>query len=102
MEQLMIMATVPLGYSDKVIKAANKAGARGATILRARGTEKPTKEGLFSFKIEPEEEIVLIVTNKDLVDVICDAVHQEFVTNCKRGGSIFILPVVEDAINTSR
>jgi nitrogen regulatory protein PII len=97
MEHLMIMAIVPLGYSDKVIEAANNAGANGATTLRARGADKAGKEGLFSFKIEPEEEIILIVVSKDIINQVCEAVGKEF-KNSERGGSLYLLPVqsVED------
>ncbi len=98
MNYFMNMVIVPLGYADKVIMAANKVGATGATILRARGVDHSAKEGLFSIKIEPEEEIVLITATKEVTSAIWDEIHEEFEKNSKRGGSIYILPIqsVED------
>ncbi|NLW47262.1 MAG: hypothetical protein GXY86_07995 [Firmicutes bacterium] len=93
MNYFMNIVVVPLGYADKVITAANEVGATGATILRARGADHSAKEGLFSIKIEPEEEIVLIIATKEVTDTICNKIHEEFEKNSKRGGSIYILPV---------
>ena len=93
MDYYVIIAIVPMGYSDKVIKSANKEGATGATVLHARGAENLLKEGLFSFKIEPEEEIVLIMVTKEISDAVCNRINEEFRTNCKRSGAIYILPI---------
>ena len=89
----MIIAIVPMGHSGKVIKSANKEGATGATVIHARGVENSPKEGLFSFKIEPEEELVLIMAEKEIADAVCNRIHEEFRTNCERSGSIYILPI---------
>ena len=102
MNYYMMMVIVPLGHSDKVITAANEAGATGATILRARGADNSAKEGLFSFKVEPEEEIVLITATKEVTDAVCIKIHDEFEKNSKRSGSVYVLPVqrVEKNANT--
>lgn len=93
MNYYMNMVIVPLGYADKVIMAANEVGATGATVLRARGADHLAKEGLFSIKIEPEEEIVLVIATKEVTSAICNRIHEEFEKNSKRGGSIYVLPV---------
>lgn len=93
MNYFMIIAIVPSGYSNKVIKSANEVGATGGTIIRARGIDKPAKESLFSFRIEPEEEIVLITATEEITDAICNKIHSEFKIDGKRGGSLYILPV---------
>ena len=93
MNYFMNLVIVPLGYADKAITAANEVGATGATILRARGADHSAKEGLFSIKIEPEEEIVLIIATKEVTGAICNKIHAEFEKNSKRGGSIYVLPV---------
>lgn len=93
MNNFMMIAKVPLGYADRVIKAANETGASGATILRIRGVENSANQGLFSFKVEPEEEIILIVATKDVTDAVCNKIHEVFEKGCARSGSIYILPV---------
>ena len=92
MNNLMIIAVIPLGCADKVIKAANEAGATGATIFHGRGTNQ-TSEGLFSFKIEPEEEIVVIAASEKVTNLICTKLHDEFIMNNNRNGSIYVLPI---------
>ncbi len=100
MDNFMMIAIVPLGYAEKVIESAHEAGATGATIFRARGLGQSAKEGLFSFKVEPEEDVVMITATQEVIDAICSRIHDEFIQNCKRSGSIYILPVqcVEDDV----
>jgi len=93
MTNFMMIAVVPLGHADRVIKAANEVGAPGATILRARGADHSANEGLFSFKIEPEEEIILIAAAQEAINNICNKIHDEFEKDSSRSGSIYILPI---------
>ncbi|MGB4589040.1 MAG: hypothetical protein WBI17_07380 [Clostridiaceae bacterium] len=95
MNNFMMIAIVPLGYADKVINAANEAGATGATTLRARGAHNSANEGLFSFKIEPEEEIILIIATKEVASLVSAKIHEEFDHNCARSGSVYILPILD-------
>jgi len=92
-ESYMFIAIVPLGCSEKVIEAANEAGATGATVMRGRGIAKPAKEGFFSFHVEPEEDIVIIIASKEVIEKMSHRLYNEFKTNIKRGGSIYIMPV---------
>ena len=98
MNIFMIIVIVPFGYAEKVINSANEAGATGATIFRARGLGQAAKEGLFSFKVEPEEDVVMIKANQEVTEAICSRIHNEFLKNSKRSGSVYVLPVqcVED------
>ena len=66
----MSIIVVPYGHARRIIRVAIGAGAKGATILHARGVEKSKKEGFFHFSIEPEQEIVLIVATKEVTDAI--------------------------------
>ena len=53
------------GFSDAVMDAARACGARGGTVINARGTAKAEAEKLFNISIQPEKEIVLILVNKE-------------------------------------
>ncbi len=92
MDNFTMLAIVPLGYADKVIEAANEAGASGATIFRARGADHTHAEGFLSFKVEPEEEIVLITATGEVINAICAKIHEKFEKDSARDGSIYILP----------
>jgi hypothetical protein len=96
MNYFMSIVIVPLGYADRVIRAANEAGATGATLLRARGLDNTPRDGLFGFKVEPEEDMVMITATKEVTSAVCDRINDEFGKQCSRGGSIYVLPVQYD------
>ncbi len=61
----LITVIVNRGYADDVMDAARKAGARGGTIIHARGTGKPDDERFFGITIVPEKETVLILSERN-------------------------------------
>ncbi len=90
MNNYMMIVIVPLGVADKVIKAANDAGALGATILRARGANASACDRLFSLKIEPEEEVILIVASQEVINEACAKINEK---KCMKSGSVYVLPL---------
>ena len=59
-EYEMIVCVVNTGFSDAVMSAARACGARGGTVINARGTANPEAESFFKITIQPEKEIVII------------------------------------------
>lgn len=70
----LITVIVNRGYADDVMDAARKAGARGGTIMHARGTGKPDDERFFGITIVPEKETVLILAERNGSTAIKDAI----------------------------
>jgi nitrogen regulatory protein P-II 1 len=70
----LITCIVQRGRADKVVDAALKAGAPGATYYYGRGTGVRQKLGVLSKLIVPEKEIILIVTKVSQTDSVFDAV----------------------------
>ncbi len=60
----LITIIVNRGFADDVMAAARKAGARGGTIIHARGTGKADDEKFFGITIVPEKEQILILTER--------------------------------------
>lgn len=60
----LIITVVEEGFSSKVIDAAKKAGAEGATVLQGRGTSIHENECFLGINIQPGKEIVLIIVKK--------------------------------------
>jgi nitrogen regulatory protein PII len=89
----MIMAIVNDGYTDLVMDAARKAGARGGTILTARGTGNKDIEKFFGVVITPEKQIVMILVPKDMKDAVIASVYKECGLNTKGQGIAFAMPV---------
>ena len=74
MEKQMLMVSVPLGKAERVVQLANKAGARGATILHTREALPEPK----SFQLEPQRDVVLIVTSAELQQGIEESIRAGF------------------------
>lgn len=70
----IITSIVQRGQGDKVVKAALKAGAPGATIFYARGTGVRETLGILGAMLTPEKEVILIVTRKEQVDQVFNAI----------------------------
>jgi len=70
----LITCIVQRGRAEKVVDAALKAGAPGATYYYGRGTGVRQKLGVLSKLIVPEKEIILIVTKVSRTDSVFDAV----------------------------
>ncbi len=50
-----IFVVVDKGKAEFVVEAANEAGAKGGTIIHARGAGEYEIEKIFSMEIEPEK-----------------------------------------------
>ncbi len=72
-----IFVIVYKGDAELVIEAANKAGSRGGTIINARGAGTHETTKVFAMDIEPEKEIVLILSEFESTQKIVDAINFE-------------------------
>jgi nitrogen regulatory protein PII len=89
-----IMTIVDKGRSKDCIKAAKSAGAKGGTIMHGHGAGVPT-DYYFPLIIEPQKDIVVILTSKDSVTAIKDRIIEELELYKKGNGVIFVLPVIK-------
>mgnify|MGYP000969149324 CR=1 FL=1 len=88
-----IFAIVDKGLSDDVLESAQRAGSTGGTIIHGRGTAVEETEKLFNITIEPEKEIILIISNKDNTDKIVNTINQNLDMEESNKGIIFVLDV---------
>jgi|GEM_PF-2622332 len=87
MEKRMLMISVPLGKAERVVQLANQAGARGATILHTREALPEPK----SFQLEPQRDLVLIVTRVERQKDIEESIRGGFEQAIK----IYCVPVLD-------
>jgi nitrogen regulatory protein PII len=85
-----IFTIVEKGKAESVIDAATRAGARGGTIINARGSGIHETQKLFSMNIEPEKEVVLIVAGKELTQAIIEAIRMDLQIDQPGKGIIFV------------
>lgn len=90
-----ILAIVNDGYSELAMETAKACGAKGGTILQARGTASKEAEKFFNVSIQPEKEIVMILAKTDLVDGILKGLYSAIGTSTEAQGIAFALPVDE-------
>lgn len=88
-----IFTIVDRGRGELVIEAAKKAGARGGTIINARGSGIHETSKLFAMEIEPEKEMVLILAEHKLTEALTTAIREELKIDEPGQGIIFVQDV---------
>lgn len=89
----LISIIVNHGYADDAMEAARKAGAKGGTIITARGTGTEEDVSFFGISLVPEKEMLLIVARSDTVDSIIKAVNSVPHIRQPGGGVVFYLNI---------
>ena len=89
----VIFCIVNAGYSEAVMDAAKKLGARGGTVINARGTAGKEAETFFHITIQPEKEIVMILVPSDIKNDVLHALYQEVGLDSAGQGIAFSVPV---------
>lgn len=89
----VIFCIVNSGYSEAVMDAAKKLGARGGTVINARGTASKEAETFFHITISPEKEIVMILVPKKIKDDVLHALYQDVGLDTAGQGIAFSVPV---------
>ena len=95
MEFELIVVIVNANYSEIAMNAAREEGARGGTIVHARGTGTKAMEEKYGVIITPEKDMILILANKDIRDKILNAVYKAVGLATDGQGIAFSLPVKE-------
>ena len=89
----VIICIVNAGFSEAVMDAARDFGARGGTVIRARGTANLEAEKLFQITVQPEKEMVMILVETKIRDDILHALYRAVGLNTPGQGIAFSLPV---------
>lgn len=90
-----IFTVVEKGKAEEVIEAAQKAGSKGGTIINARGSGIHETQKLFNMDIEPEKEVVLILSESKTTDSIVNSIRECLKIEEPGKGILFVLNVAE-------
>ena len=93
MEYEAIFTIVDKGLSDDVLEAAKSVGATGGTVIHGRGSGSHEKAKLFNIEIEPEKDIVLILSTIDKTEKIVNSIRRNMNIDEPGTGIIFVLDV---------
>ena len=88
-----IFIIVDKGKGETVMDAAVKAGAKGGTIINARGSGIHETSKLFNMDIEPEKEVVLILSEDRITEAIVTSIRSELEIDKPGNGVIFVQDV---------
>ena len=91
----MILAIVNAGFSETVMEAAKEVGARGGTVIHARGTANKEAEQFFHITIQPDKEIVMIRVAEEIKDDVLHAIYKSAGLKTEGQGIAFSLAVDE-------
>lgn len=93
----VIFAIVNSGYAEDAMAVARRKGARGGTILNARGVAKEKDAAFFGITFHAEKEILMMVVEKNIRDQVLNALYEEMGMGQKAQGIAFSLPVSDVA-----
>lgn len=89
----VIFCIVNAGFSDIAMDAARACGAKGGTVINARGTATPEVEKRFNITVQPEKEIIMLVVDVSIRNNILHALYQKVGLNTDAQGIAYSLPV---------
>lgn len=96
----LILCIVNTGFSDTVMDAAKEVGARGGTVIHARGTANKEAEQFFHITIQPDKEVVMILVPAEIKDDVLHAIYKMAGLKSEGQGIAFSL-AVDDAVGLS-
>lgn len=86
----VITIIVDKGKAEDVIEAAITAGSKGGTIINGRGSGIHETSKLFSMDVEPEKEIVIIVSELDMTESIISVIREKLKIDEPGKGIIYV------------
>ena len=93
----VIFAIVNAGFAEEAMETAREQGARGGTILTARGVAREEAAAFFGITIHAEKEILMMVVDKEIRDGILNALYKKMGMGKEAQGIVFSLPVSDVA-----
>ncbi len=92
-EHEVIICIVNAGFADAVMDAAKELGARGGTVIHARGTANGEAVKKFEIPVSPEKEMVMILVPAEIKDDILHALYRAVGLKTPGQGIAFSMPV---------
>ncbi len=90
-----IYTVVDKGKAEQVIEAAAKKGARGGTIINARGSGIHETSKLFAMEIEPEKELVLVIIDSGKTEAVIQSISENLELEKPGCGILFVMDIVQ-------
>lgn len=89
----VVVTVINQGYTNLVMDAARQVGARGGTVLNARGIAKEEVEKFLGISIQAEKEVVFMVVDSAARRDVMQAISETAGLKTPGKGIVFSLPV---------
>jgi nitrogen regulatory protein PII len=93
----LITCIVQRGIADTIVKAAQEAGAQGATVHYAHGEGVRERLGILALAVEVDKEVINVVVAKDQADRIFERMYIAGNLDTPGMGFIFLTPLEKAA-----
>jgi nitrogen regulatory protein PII len=93
----LITASVQRGMADDIVKAAQEAGAQGASIHYAHGRGVRERLGVWGLAVEAEKEVINIVVSSDQVDRVFEKMYLAGKMDTPGMGFMWVTPLEKAA-----
>lgn len=93
----LITASVQRGMADEIVKAAQEAGAQGASIHYAHGRGVRERLGILGLAVEAEKEVINIVVSTDQVDRVFEHMYLAGKMDTPGMGFMWVTPLEKAA-----
>ena len=88
---------ISAGFSDEAMEIARSVGAKGATIINARG-EGVLHKSFMGITVDSEKEILLILIDGETANKIMAAIKERLGIQSNAHGICFTLPVEQTTV----
>lgn len=89
----LITCIVQRGLADNIVKAAQEAGAQGATVYYARGSGVRERLGILGLAVEVEKEVINIIVASDQADRVFERMYIAGQLDTPGMGFIYVTPL---------
>lgn len=93
--QALVVYICNHGHSYDAMHEARLAGATGGTILHGKSSVPESKQKFFGITLNPEKDVILIVTTNEAKDNIMKALTEKHGSESPARGVCFSLKVTE-------
>lgn len=88
----LIITIVNKGWSSTVIEASQEVGAKGATVLKGRGSGLKIA-ALFGIPVEPEKDIIICAVPAEICEKVLENISRSAALSKPGNGISFIMPI---------
>ncbi len=89
----LIVTIVSNGYYDRVMDAAKSVGAKGGTVIHAKGLGSSEMVKFLGITIQPEKDLVLILTDKSKKTLMMEKIAEQAGICTEGKGISFSVPI---------